>query len=201
VCRRQYRGQPRRIFVAGCSSGGALAAALGVRHTGLFAGVFVHSGLACNAASSPATALDAMRRGANTDPERVGAEARSASGPVRLPLHVVHGDADDVVAQINAVHLVRQFLALNGRARGDGPRDELPRPDVDTANAWPGGRSTRNVDYRDGARLLVHAVWVTGLGHAWSGGDPAFPFNDPAPPDATAELDRFVKEQSRAEWR
>jgi poly(hydroxyalkanoate) depolymerase family esterase len=199
--RRQYRVHPRRIFVAGFSSGGGLAAALGVRHTSLFAGVFVHSGLACNAASGPATALDAMRRGANTDPERIGEEARSASGPARLPLRVVHGDADDVVAEINAVHLVRQFLALNGRARCDAPRNELPRPDVDTANTLPGGRSTRSVEYRDGRRLLVHAVWVAGLGHAWSGGDAAFPFNDPAPPDATAELGRFVTEQSRAGWK
>ena len=199
--RRRYRVHPRRIFVAGFSSGGGLAAALGVRHASLFAGVFVHSGLACGAASGPMAALDVMRRGANTDAERIGEEARSGSGPVRLPLQVVHGDADDVVSEVNAVHLVRQFLVLNGRATGDGPRDEWPPADVDATSTLPGGRSIRSVEYRDGPRRLVHAVRVAGLGHAWSGGDAAFPYNDPAPPDATAELGRFVEAWSRTDWK
>jgi poly(hydroxyalkanoate) depolymerase family esterase len=198
--RRGYRVHPRRIFVVGFSSGGGLASAIGLRHASHFAGVFVHSGLACGAASGPAAALDVMRRGMKTDPERIGEEARSG-GPVRLPLHVVHGDADNVVAEVNAVHLVRQFLALNGRPTPDGPRDELPPADVDATSTLPGGRSIRSVEYRDGKRLLVRAVRVAGLGHAWSGGDAAFPFNDPAPPDATALLARFVEERSRLSWK
>jgi hypothetical protein len=50
-------------------------------------------------------------------------------------------------------------------------------------------------DYRDGARLVVRRVRVTGLAHAWSGGDDAFPYNDPNPPDATALLAEFVAGQ------
>lgn len=197
--RRHYRVHPRRIFVAGFSSGGGLAAALGVRHPGLFAGVFVHSGLACGAASRPAAALDVMRRGPDTDAERIGAEARSRSGALRLPLRVVHGDADDVVAEVNAAHLVRQFLALNGRSTLDGLRGEFPTPDAQATSTFPGGHATRSVEYRDGRRLLVHAVRIAGLGHAWSGGDAAFPFNDAAPPDATAQLGRFVEARRQSE--
>jgi poly(3-hydroxybutyrate) depolymerase len=40
--RRKFRVHPRRVFVAGFSAGGCLAAALGMRHPGSFAGVFVH---------------------------------------------------------------------------------------------------------------------------------------------------------------
>jgi hypothetical protein len=47
-------------------------------------------------------------------------------------------------------------------------------------------------DYRDDGRLVVRRVRVTGLAHAWSGGDNAFPYNDPNPPDATALLAEFV---------
>jgi len=47
-------------------------------------------------------------------------------------------------------------------------------------------------DYREGKRLVVRWVRVTGLAHAWSGGDDAFPYNDPSPPDATAMLAEFV---------
>jgi poly(3-hydroxybutyrate) depolymerase len=199
--RRRYRVHPRRVFVAGFSSGGGLASAVAVSHASLFAGVFVHSGLAGGAAAGPAAALDAMRNGASTDPERIAQEARSASGPIRLPLHVVHGEDDDVVAKVNAVHLVRQFLVLNGRTLDGVARGELPAPDVEATSKLPGGRSTRSVEYRDGKRLIARATSVKGLGHAWSGGDPAFPFNDPAPPDATHELGRFVEMQSRPSWK
>ena len=201
--RGRYRTHPRRIFVAGFSAGGGLAAALGVRHRKIFAGVFVHSGLACGAASGPSDALIVMRRGANPGAEKIGEEARSAvpeSSP-RLPLLVVHGDGDDVVAEINAIHLVRQFLALNGRDLGAGPRDALPPPDGNATETLPGGRSVTIAEYRDGKRVLAQRVRVAGLGHAWSGGDPAFPYNDAGPPDATVLLGRFVEERSRSSWR
>jgi len=40
--RRTYRIHPRRIYAVGMSAGGCLAAALGLRHPKLFAGVFIH---------------------------------------------------------------------------------------------------------------------------------------------------------------
>lgn len=201
--RRRYRTHPRRIFVAGFSAGGGLAAALGVRHRNLFSGVFVHSGLACGAASGPSEAVNVMRRGANPDAEKIGAEARSKAqdGSQRLPLLVLQGDVDDVVAEINAVHLIRQFLVLNGRDLGGESRDVLPPPDVETTEKAPRGRSVTTAEYRDGKRLLAQRVRVVGLGHAWSGGDPTYAFNDPAPPDATVLLGRFVEERSRPSWR
>ena len=88
---------------------------------------------------------------------------------------------------------------FNGRATSDGPRNEWPPPDVDATSTLPGGRSIRSVEYRDGPRRHLHAVRVAGLGHAWSGDDAAFPYNDPVPADATAELSRFVETWSRAD--
>jgi poly(3-hydroxybutyrate) depolymerase len=43
-------------------------------------------------------------------------------------------------------------------------------------------------------RLVARHILVDGLGHAWSGGDAALPYNDAAPPDATALLGAFVRE-------
>ena len=43
-------------------------------------------------------------------------------------------------------------------------------------------------------RLVARHVLVDGLGHAWSGGDDKYPYNDPHAPDATALLGAFIRE-------
>ena len=195
--RRGYRVNRKRVFVAGFSAGGALAAALAVRHPELFAGVFVHSGLACGAASGPSDAIKVMKNGASTDPAKIGEQARAqAGGAVRLPLVVLHGDLDSVVAEINGRQVVKQFLALNGHTAGASPGGELPPPDAETSDALPSGRTVTTCDYRIGDGALVRMVRVAGLDHAWSGGDPVHPWNDPEPPDATKFLGEFVNEVS-----
>ena len=159
--RRKYRVDKHHVVVAGFSSGGALAAALGVRHPKQFAGVFVHSGIACEAAHLPTSAYEVMERGARTDPSKVGAKARDSVGVVQLPLLAVHGEDDEVVAVINGEQVAQQFRALNGEGhQGDD---------------------------------LSMLVKVPKLAHAWSGGDPAYPYNDPKGPDATVMLGQFVE--------
>lgn len=191
--RRHYRVDRKRVFVAGFSAGGALAAALAVRHPEVFAGAFVHSGLACGAAAGASAAIKVMRSGATTDPAKIGEEARAkAGGAVRLPLVILHGSLDSVVAEINASQVAAQFLALNGY-RGTAAPGELPAPHVVNETTSPAGRAITTSEYRDGETVLVRTVRVVGLDHAWSGGDPSFPFNDPEPPDATKLLGEFVR--------
>jgi poly(hydroxyalkanoate) depolymerase family esterase len=195
--RRSYRIDRRRVFVAGLSSGGALAAALGLRRPDLVAGVFVHSGIACGAASSPYAALGVLKRGADTDIARIGARARADADPATLPvpLLVVQGGADDVVAPVNAAQLVRQYLALNGHpAAASGPATALPAPDHAEAATTGQGRSVVTSEWWVAGRLVARHVLVDELGHAWSGGDAGYPYNDPSDPDATALLRAFVRE-------
>jgi len=198
--RRTYRVHPRRIFVAGMSAGGCLATVLGLRDPALFAGVAVHSAVACGAASGPLAAMQVLSHGADTAVEQIAATARDAA-PRRalpLPLLVVHGGEDHFVALRNARQLVRQYLVLNGRLDAQTmPPDELPPPDRETTQQLAPGRTATTIEYRDGGRTLVRMVRVDGLGHAWSGGDAAFPYNDPQPPDATALLGAFIAEQIR----
>src|ERR1039457_1511073 len=54
---------PRRVYVAGMSAGGAMACVLAVRHSRLFAACAIHSGVMYGAASSPSQALAVMRTG------------------------------------------------------------------------------------------------------------------------------------------
>ena len=196
--RRAYRVHPRKVYAVGMSAGGCLAAVLGLRHPKLFAGVFVHSGVACGAASAPLTAMRVLTYGADTNYEKIGANARADAPRRALPvaLLAMGGAEDTAVAEINTIQLVRQYLVFNGKlVPQPNPPNVLPPADHETTSTLPAGRMMTVSDYRDGARLVVRRVRVTGLGHAWSGGDDAFPYNDSNPPDATALLAEFVAGQ------
>lgn len=165
-----------------------------MRQPELFVGAFVHSGIACGAASGPTAAIGVMRRGADASPAAIGAQAREcAGGAVRLPLVVLHGDRDAVVAEINGRRVARQFLALNG-VSGSAAAEDLPAPDAESTATSPSGRVVTTSEYRGAAGVVVRRVHVAGLDHAWSGGDPAYPYNDPEPPDATQLLGEFMGE-------
>jgi poly(hydroxyalkanoate) depolymerase family esterase len=84
-----------RIFVAGLSAGGAMAAILASTHREIFAAAGIHSGLPAGCAKDVPSAFAAMR----------GTGARSKPCH-NVPLIVFHGTADTTVASINAEWLV-----------------------------------------------------------------------------------------------
>lgn len=194
--RRKYRIHGKRVFVAGMSSGGALASVLGVRKPELVAGVFVHSGIACGAASSVVAAFRVLKQGADTAFKEIARDVRAHVKPHALPVPLVaiQGGSDDVVAPVNGAQLVRQYLALNGHPAADtGADDELPPPDRTEAATTPDARVVTTSEWHVAGRLVAQHVLVDKLGHAWSGGDEEFPYNDSHAPDATALLGAFVR--------
>jgi poly(hydroxyalkanoate) depolymerase family esterase len=197
--RRSHRVHPRRVFVAGMSAGGCLAAVMGVRHPDLFAGVFIHSGIACGGATSAMDAMSVMTNGAIARYEQVAEKAR-LDAPAKafpLPVMVIQGGADRVVAEINAVQLVRQYLVLNGRlVASDQPPPELPPPDAEATQVLPGARTQIASEWGKPAPAVVRLVRVPQLAHAWSGGDEVLPYNDSHAPDATALLAGFIAEHT-----
>ena len=86
----------RRVYVAGLSAGGAMAAALGMAYPDLFAAIGVHSGLPCGAATDMMGALSAMKRGSS--------RASDSPSPHPLPTIVFHGDKDRTVHPVNSDH-------------------------------------------------------------------------------------------------
>ena len=57
-----------------------------------------------------------------------------------------------------------------------------------------GGRTYQQQDYMQGRRIVLRKVLVEGQGHAWSGGNPHFEFNDANGPDASRLIMDFVSQ-------
>jgi poly(hydroxyalkanoate) depolymerase family esterase len=194
AARRLYRGHPRRIFLLGMSAGACLGAVLAVRSAKLFAAVGLHSGAPCGAAVGAAAAMLAMANGPHGDLDAIAREARAETSPGALPLPVcvVHGERDNVVAEANSTALLRQFLVFNGRPPAG---ETLPEADARSVAQHASGRTVTTEDYHLGGRLVARRIRVSALGHAWSGGDGAFAYNDPEGPDATALFGAFFAAQ------
>ena len=159
---------PGRVFVAGLSAGGAMAANLGAAYPELFAAIGVHSGLAAGAATDMAGAFAAMRQG------------RAGSAPHTARTIVFHGDKDATVAPRNGELVARQ-VSRGGR--------------VETLEGRvPDGLSyTRALEHDASGRVVVERWIVHGAGHAWSGGATSGSYTEPQGPDASAAmLDFFL---------
>jgi len=171
----RYEADARRVFVAGFSAGGAMAAVMAAAYPDLYAAVGVHSGLPYAAASDLASAFTAMKQG----PAHRG---RPAASP--LPLIVFHGDRDTIVTPANAAGLIDQ--ALTGGSPGAVPSA------VTTGGRVPGGHAYTRTCYQDPTGTTLAERWtIHQSGHAWSGGVPHGSYTDPRGPNASAELIRF----------
>ena len=171
----KYAIDARRVYVAGFSAGGAMAAVMAAAYPDLYAAVGVHSGLAAGTAHDIPSAFAAMAKGAPTP----------ASPPV--PLIIFHGEGDPTVDHVNADCLVRAVLP---------DPSERQRP-LTTRGRAPGGHAyTRRVyPDRHGTPLVEHWT-IHQAGHAWSGGSPDGTYTDPQGPDASTELVRFFAEHA-----
>lgn len=181
----------RRIYVAGLSSGGTLAATLALRAPQLFAGVAVHSATPCGAATNTSTAARVMAEGPDGATDAIAAAARrNAPEGARVPALVIQGSADTTVAPVNAVFLARQFLLLNGLGLKELPAaPALPSPQR-SASVYRDGKYEVGEYYAQG-RLAVRLIRVDGLGHAWSGGDAGLPYFAARGPNATRLVCEF----------
>lgn len=175
VC-EEYGVTDGRVYVAGMSAGGAMAAILGASYPDLYAAVGVHSGLAPGAARDLPSALSAMQR---------GGRGGHREAPARnVPVIVFHGDRDTTVHPANADHLLAHYGS--GTAADTTPTATARRGQVSGGHAY-----TRHTRPDAEGRTVMERWTIHGLGHAWSGGSNSGSYTDPRGPDATAEMVRF----------
>ncbi|WP_108503033.1 alpha/beta hydrolase family esterase [Paracoccus indicus] len=168
AARHQVPGD--RIFVAGLSAGGAMAAIMGQAYPDLYSAVGVHSGLPVGAARDVASAFAAMGQGSD-----LVMKAKATR------MIVFHGNADATVNPTNGDALAR--LALDPAEAQSLQADE---------HGQQNGRDfQRRTTFAPDGSMAVEHWTIEGLGHAWSGGDAAGSYADPKGPDASAEMVRF----------
>jgi poly(hydroxyalkanoate) depolymerase family esterase len=178
-----------RIYVAGLSAGGAMAAILARQYPDVFAAAGIHSGLAPGAARDVGSAFKAM-----SSPSRRPSSA--GSNPAGAPLIVFQGDADTTVHPLNARHLIASLLGA-----------DAPATQQDASEPGQAGLGWTRSVFGDRAATAAGAagpgpsraeLWlVHGLGHAWSGGSGKGTYTEPKGPDASQAMLRFFLEHPR----
>jgi poly(hydroxyalkanoate) depolymerase family esterase len=169
-----------RVYIAGLSAGGAAAAILGNTHPDLYAGIGVHSGLACGAARDIPSAFAAMRHGGAARP------VTPRQCETIVPTIVFHGDADKTVNSVNSDQIISQSGGVANLATK-----------VTHGTAAGGMHYTRTIQTDETGRTLLEQWKLHGAGHAWSGGSAAGSYTDPRGPDASREMVRFFLNSPR----
>ncbi|MEY3872055.1 MAG: hypothetical protein RLZZ296_1050 [Pseudomonadota bacterium] len=186
----RYPVDPTRVYIAGLSAGGAMAAIVAAHYPDLFAAVGVHSGLPPGAAHDVMSAFSAMRHGG-----RSSAPGDPAALKDVMPTIVFHGDADRTVHPDNGDQIV---LAATAALKASGVTlqrslvtQELPAPTGEL-------RHTLRTVYSAYDQRSYVEYWSVEAGpHAWSGGNAAGSFTDPHGPDASAAMLTFFLQHHR----
>lgn len=186
-----YSADADRVHVAGASSGAGAAVILGATYPDLFATV-----------TSVAGGEYGLNRVDPDDPDATPpsetarqAWAQMADRERQVPMLVIQGEADDVVAPIVAERLVEHWTVVN-----DFVDDGLSNNSLDLTE------STESVPAAGNLHPYEHTTWVTTNGrtlieyylvgsmeHAWSGPGGEGYFTDRDGPDAAELAWRFAQ--------
>ncbi len=176
----QFGLDRRRVFVAGLSAGGAMAAVMRETYPELYGAVGIHSGLAYGSANDVMSAFSAMRGDAAVLSRP---KPRHPSTP-QVRTIVFQGGADRTVHPSNAERIVATTIPPGPHATIQTKADQSVGNRPYTRKIFTNALGQPTLEY-----------WlVEGAGHAWSGGDARGSYADERGPSATGEMVRFFLE-------
>jgi poly(hydroxyalkanoate) depolymerase family esterase len=171
------------VSAVGISAGGALAALLAFHYPARFRAVATVAAPPLLGNLNSFNALNAhrvMRGGIGFSPLLALGARRQACAP----LLVVHGTADDVVHPRCAQQLLAQAAESMRRAG-------IPLTRDDAAAQLAG---TTVTEFRAQNGVLLRAIEIKNLGHAWTGGPGGHPYCEREGPPLTALCAQFLRE-------
>jgi poly(hydroxyalkanoate) depolymerase family esterase len=182
-----------RVYVVGASAGAAMTVILGATYPDLFAAIGVHSGPEYQAVTNLLSGLKVLRSG-GPDPIKQGRKAFEAMGSHKrvMPTLVFQGTRDTIVPPIHGDQVVQQWMQTNQLASQGLYAADFNNPTTTTSGQVPGGYSYTVSTWKDHTGKDVQHYWkISGLGHAWSGGNPAVAYTDPQGPNASEAMYHF----------
>ena len=170
-----------RVYVAGLSAGGAMAAIMAAAYPELYAATGIHSGLAYGSATDVASAFAAMRGGSRP----------IEPAPMLAPKTAIPRARTSMFAR-SSFTARRTGQSIRRTPRRSSP--ERAPASLDSAHETQhdgiaGGRAYTRTVITDASGAPHAEFWeIDGLGHAWSGGSPEGSYTDPRGPDASREM-------------
>jgi len=191
-----YKLDADKVYVAGLSSGGAMAVIMATTYPDLYAAVGVHSGLPYASARDLPSALAAMR---GSVPGTYRQDARTSdSRSTSIPIIIFHGDSDTTVNACNGEELMKQNILESTSDSNSGGSPMKPNVIVEQGQVPNGHRYTCTSHHDDNGQILAEHWVIHGAGHAWAGGSSSGSYTDAKGPDATREMLRFFYAQPEA---
>lgn len=172
-----------------------MAHIMALTYPDLIAAVGLHSGPVFGAGHTRMGAYAVMQHGsAKASGNAIGEAFKKASAMPQMPAILIHGQADKVVRPVNQMQLAQQFIILNQL----GPENAAP------ILLKPAGRGKKNPghpyrlqDFVVGRKPLLRVCEISGLEHAWSGGDCSLQYVACNGPDASKMMWEFFARHRR----
>ena len=190
---QQHNIDPRRVYIAGLSAGGAMATIVAEAYPEIFAAVGVHSGLPRGAANNVMEAFTVMQNG------DAAAPITGIDMQMSVPTIVFHGDQDQTVHPRNGERLIEAVLSGDGADEWQMSAGGSPR--IERGTSAKGRRYTRSTYVDDNGNAMLEHWLIHGAGHAWAGGHASGTYTDAKGPDATKEMLRFFMVHPRTRVR
>lgn len=206
VVTKKFSISEDHIYMTGMSAGGAMANIIASCFPSKFQAISMHSGVQFTAAGWTWWDVESLKSlgkyGSDVSPESSAFAAFTcASTPLpifaigeRVPAVIFQG-TKSYMSYKHAEQIEAQYLAFNDYL-DDGFLNKSPQYKTKHEFFGEGQRAAYPYDvYRTYSygQLVLERYKIHGLGHAWSGGDSKFEFNDSNGPDATRFTIEFFK--------
>ena len=189
------------VYAAGLSAGGAMVPNLVAEYADVFSAAGVHSGLEYDAVESELDGTLALTQCNAKDPQTAGTEAYEAMADygvtAQVPTIVFHGSDDTTVYPCNGEQATEQATQTNDLAYDGNDDGDVDYSADRTYSDCSNPKCVSVYEYHDPEGDSVVEYWeVSGMDHAWSGGDSSGSYTDPDGPDASRAMWSFFADDS-----